>query len=65
MCKVRNDLGLEIMKDICHFVKKPYNLRNDSILQLSLWFNFFQGKKIAECTLEQKAYLPLAPKNEN
>ena len=27
--KVRNDLGPEIMKDIFHFVQKPYNLRND------------------------------------
>ena len=31
--KVRNDLGPEIMKDIFHFVQKPYNLRNDSTLQ--------------------------------
>ena len=31
--KVRNDLGPEIMKDMFHFVQKPYNVRNDSILQ--------------------------------
>ena len=31
--KARNDLGPEIMKDIFHFVQKPYNLRNDSTLQ--------------------------------
>ena len=31
--KVRNDLGPEIMKDVFHFVQKPYNLRNDSTLQ--------------------------------
>ena len=31
--KVRNDLGPEIMKDIFHFVQKPYNLRSDSTLQ--------------------------------
>ena len=31
--EVRNDLGPEIMKDIFHFVQKPYNLRNDSTLQ--------------------------------
>ena len=30
---LRNDLGLEIMKDIFHFVQKPYNLRNDLTLQ--------------------------------
>ena len=31
--KARNDLGPEIMKDIFHFVQKPYNLRNDSTRQ--------------------------------
>ena len=31
--KMRNDLGPETMKDIFHFVHKPCNLRNDSILQ--------------------------------
>ena len=31
--KVRNDLGPGILKDIFHFVQKPYNLRNDSTLQ--------------------------------
>ena len=32
ICKPRNDLGPEIMKDIFHSVQKPYNLRNDSTL---------------------------------
>ena len=32
--KARNDLGPEIMKDIFHSVQKPYNLRNDSTLQM-------------------------------
>ena len=31
--KARNGLGPEIMKDIFHFVQKPYNLRNDSTLK--------------------------------
>ena len=31
--KARNDLGPDIMKDIFHFVQKPYNLRNDSTLK--------------------------------
>ena len=31
--KARNDLGPQIMKDIFHFVQKPYNFRNDSTLQ--------------------------------
>ena len=31
--KARNDLGPKIMKDIVHFVQKPYNLRNVSTLQ--------------------------------
>ena len=31
--KVRNDLGPEIIKDIFHFVQKPYRLRNDLTLQ--------------------------------
>ena len=31
--KVRNNLGPEIMTDIFRFVQKPYDLRNDSILQ--------------------------------
>ena len=31
--KMRNDLGPKILKDIFHFVQKPYNLRNDSTLQ--------------------------------
>ena len=31
--KVTNDLGPKIMADIFHFVEKPYNLRNNSIIQ--------------------------------
>ena len=31
--KVKNYLGLKIMADIFHFVEKPYNLRNNSIIQ--------------------------------
>ena len=31
--KVKNDLGPKIMADISHFVEKPYNLRNNSIIQ--------------------------------
>ena len=31
--KVRNGLGPEIMKDIFQFIDKPYNLRNNSIIQ--------------------------------
>ena len=30
---VRNDLRPKIMKDLFHFVQKPYNLRNNSTLQ--------------------------------
>ena len=31
--KVKNDLGHKIMADILHFVEKPCNLRNNSIIQ--------------------------------
>ena len=31
--KVKNDLRPKIMADIFYFVEKPYNLRNDSIIQ--------------------------------
>ena len=31
--KARNDFGPEIMKDIFHSVRKPYNQRNDSTMQ--------------------------------
>ena len=31
--KAKNNLGPEIMKDIFHFIQKPYNLRNDPELQ--------------------------------
>ena len=31
--KVKNDCGPEIMADIFHFLEKPYNLRNNSIIQ--------------------------------
>ena len=33
ICKRRNDLKTEIMKDIFQFVQKSYNLRNESALQ--------------------------------
>ena len=29
----KNDLGPKIMKDTCHFIQKPYNLRNNPELQ--------------------------------
>ena len=31
--KIKNDLGPKIMKDTFHFIQKPYNLRNDPVLQ--------------------------------
>ena len=31
--KVKNDLGPKVVADIFHFVEKPYNLRNNSIIQ--------------------------------
>ena len=31
--RAKNDLAPEIMKDIFHFVEKPYNLRNNSTLK--------------------------------
>ena len=31
--KVKNDLGPEIMADLFHFVGKPYNVRNNSVIQ--------------------------------
>ena len=31
--KVKNDLGPKIIADIFHFVEKPYDLRNNSIIQ--------------------------------
>ena len=31
--KVKNDLGPKIMAYIFHFVEKPYNLRNNSIIE--------------------------------
>ena len=31
--EVKNNLGAKIMADIFHFVEKPYNLRNNSIIQ--------------------------------
>ena len=31
--KVKSDLGPKIMPDIFHFVEKPYNMRNNSIIQ--------------------------------
>ena len=31
--KVKNELGPKIMADIFHFEEKPYNLRNNSVMQ--------------------------------
>ena len=31
--KVKNDLGPKVVADIFHFAEKPYNLRNNSIIQ--------------------------------
>ena len=31
--KTKNDLGPKIMKDTFHFIQKPYDLRNDPVLQ--------------------------------
>ena len=31
--KVKNDLGFKIMAGFFHFVERPYNLRNNSIIQ--------------------------------
>ena len=33
IAKVRNDLGPQILKHISHFIRKPYNLRNDSTMK--------------------------------
>ena len=33
VCKTKNDLGPEIMKDTFHFIQKPCNLRNDPEIQ--------------------------------
>ena len=66
MCKVRNGLQREIMKDIFHFVQKPYNLRNDSTLQRqrnrtvyfsteSISFLFPEIWEIVPCEIKKKA----------
>ena len=41
--KVKNDLGPKIMADIFHFVEKPYNLRNNSIIQSQANRKFYFG----------------------
>ena len=33
VCKTKNDLGPEIMKDTFQFIQKPCNLRNDPEIQ--------------------------------
>ena len=33
LCKSKNGIPPEIMDDIFHFIEKPYNFRNPSILQ--------------------------------
>ena len=47
--KVRNHLGPEIMKDIFHFVQKPYNLRNDSTLQRQRNRTVYFGPESISC----------------
>ena len=47
--KVRNHLGPEIMKDILHFVQKPYNLRNDSTLQRQRNRTVYFGPESISC----------------
>lgn len=54
--RVRDDLRSEILKDISHFVQKPYNLKNHSTLQ---------KQKTPQCSSEQKAYFLLSPKHRN
>ena len=53
ICKVKNDLGLKTMADLFYFVGKPYNVRNDSIIQRQAnWTVYFGTENI----------YPLAPK---
>ena len=51
--KVKNDLGPKIMADIFHFVEKPYNLRNNSIMHR-------KAKRTVYCGTESMT--SLAPK---
>ena len=44
--KVKNDLGPKIMADIFHFVEKPYNLRNNSIMQRQANRTIYFGTEI-------------------
>ena len=68
--KVRSDLGLVIMKNIFHFVKKPYNLRNDSTLQKQkklhsvLWnrqhiFSYSKTWELASCKIKNAKSLDI------
>ena len=53
ICKVKNDLGPKTMADLFHFVGKPYNVRNNSIIQRQAnWTVYFGTENI----------YPLAPK---
>ena len=53
ICKVKNDLGPKTMADLFHFVGKPYNVRNNSIIQRQTnWTVYFGTENI----------YPLAPK---
>ena len=47
--KVGIDLGPEIMKDILHFVRKPYNLRNDSAKRKKSHSVIWNRKNIFPC----------------
>ena len=48
--KARNDLGPETMKDIFHFVQKPYNLRNEIFRDEQRHSVFWNRKHIFPCT---------------
>ena len=44
--KVKDDLGPKIVADSFHFVEKPYNLRNNSIIQRQANHTVYFGTKI-------------------
>ena len=44
--KVKDDLGPKIVADSFHFVEKPYNLRNNSIIQRQANRTVYFGTKI-------------------
>ena len=62
--KVRNDLGPEIMKDIFHFVQKPYNLRNYSTVQSRRnCIVYFGTESISSCAPKIWEIVPCEIKN--